>query len=79
MNKEIERKEDIVNQLHTIQEEIENDFGTAFSGNLRNGGGPEVNSRPTGDQQRNVGECGDGRGWVINIEDIDWVVGGGTS
>ena len=50
-NKEIERREGAECQLHTIQEEGENDFGAVFSGNLGNGGGSEFNSRTTGDQQ----------------------------
>ena len=76
-NKEIDRQEGVECQLHTIQEEGENDFGAGFSENLGNGG--DQSSIP--EQQEagnetveNVGLVG---GEVINIDDVDGVVGGG--
>ena len=72
-NQELIRQESVGVQLHTIQE-IENDFGTAISGGLGNGGGQ---SSPLEQQETDIARellvnVEPGGGGEIIIEDFVW-------
>ena len=77
-NQELIRQDSVESQLHTIQEGgIGNDFGTAISEDLRNGGDQSALLEPqeTNIEAETLENVEPGGGEATIVEDFEWVVG----